>query len=448
MSTPVNPGLTPYRENPIDSVSRLEQMMRPDSKWDLSENDQSAIRWALDTIKTQAPPPVLTTGAATDLGAAAIEVCKKLDSAQAEWAGRMGNAEMPLQIAIAGAIGFLSSLPHAMKHPKPVSKVDGLLPCPFCEGIPAIIHITAEEDANCGGYVVQCGKCLTSGPVLFACGEPVEDLLAEKWNRRPRAPKAPPDPPKGRDAVLIGCLLYLVDRILDAKTPEAIGIIHEMRTDNVICDALKRWRESGRAALPLSPEPSKGGNSAREAALLAASYDISWICAHVKANTIFDADLLLNNWNDMAAYIKACEALPPESETAKPTFSEFALKYIKDWANGPDVPIGAPKAPILELIRYFEMTAHPGAKPVAGDTVEGVAPDRVERMRAVLEECAETLKGNIVREDAKGKGWEIGTEMAVLVPWEDLLHVFTYIRRLNIALGESRAAIGKEASKP
>ncbi len=73
-----------------------------------------------------------------------------------------------------------------------------------------------------------------------------------------------------------------------------------------------------------------------------------------------------------------------------------------------------------------------------GQLAPGERDGRVSRMKALLVEVAETLSQNIVREDAKGKGWEIGAEMAVLVPWSELHLVFTYIRRLGIAIDEAQ----------
>ncbi len=49
-----------------------------------------------------------------------------------------------------------------------------------------------------------------------------------------------------RDTALIGRLLYLLDRILDAKTIEQTKIIHEIRTDDEILEALQRWRKATR----------------------------------------------------------------------------------------------------------------------------------------------------------------------------------------------------------
>lgn len=78
----------------------------------------------------------------------------------------------------------------------------------------------------------------------------------------------------------------------------------------------------------------------------------------------------------------------------------------------------------------------------------GPAPDRTTRMLALLRETAETLSGNIVKEDAKGRGYEIGAEMAVLVPWGDLHLVFTYIRRLGIAIDAEGAPAGHQEANP
>jgi hypothetical protein len=74
-------------------------------------------------------------------------------------------------------------------------------------------------------------------------------------------------PGPGREAVLIGRLLYLVDRILDAKTEAAIGIIHEMRTDRVVYEALKRYRETPVVEGSQPPAPLAWKREKVEAAL-------------------------------------------------------------------------------------------------------------------------------------------------------------------------------------
>lgn len=53
----------------------------------------------------------------------------------------------------------------------------------------------------------------------------------------------PPETPY-RDQVLMGGLLHLLDRILGAKPAEQTKIIHEIRVDGDIREALRRWREA------------------------------------------------------------------------------------------------------------------------------------------------------------------------------------------------------------
>ncbi len=75
----------------------------------------------------------------------------------------------------------------------------------------------------------------------------IADEIAFRINSFERVESATPGGGTApRDTALIGRLLYLLDRILDAKTIEQTKIIHEIRTDDEILEALQRWRKATR----------------------------------------------------------------------------------------------------------------------------------------------------------------------------------------------------------
>jgi Lar family restriction alleviation protein len=57
-----------------------------------------------------------------------------------------------------------------------------LLPCPFCGGEPHRVDFdgTDETTPNAGGSLIECARCLSSGPVHFDRKENLES----GWNER------------------------------------------------------------------------------------------------------------------------------------------------------------------------------------------------------------------------------------------------------------------------
>jgi hypothetical protein len=56
--------------------------------------------------------------------------------------------------------------------------------CPFCGGEARIKEIDDRGTSNDGGRYIECQKCWCSTSLVFPLGEPVDGILAEKWNAR------------------------------------------------------------------------------------------------------------------------------------------------------------------------------------------------------------------------------------------------------------------------
>lgn len=64
----------------------------------------------------------------------------------------------------------------------------GLLPCPFCGGMPRRHTLSEDEFGNRGGDVIECATCQASSRVEFG----TKENLIDAWNRR-SLPAAQPD---------------------------------------------------------------------------------------------------------------------------------------------------------------------------------------------------------------------------------------------------------------